>query len=153
MSQKSILINGKIHDWTDVAVTIMGVPVSGITSINWKIDKEKELQYGSGSAPHGVGYGHMKYSCNFELTLAQAQEFEKAAHNVGKDATNYAPFLITVQYAEKKIGEGNVIEQSWDSHTVVLTDVDITSIDAGQADGNKKLTRKYTAIVGRIFFR
>ena len=146
----SILINGNVHDWNDTDVKIMGISVKGITSINWKVAKEKELQYAAGAAPHGVGYGHKSYTCDFELTMATARTFEAAMNLIGKDATDYAPFLIVIQYADKVVGSDGALGQEWGIATTKLMDVDVTDFEQGIDEGTKKITRKYTAVVGKI---
>jgi hypothetical protein len=146
----SILINGKIHDWTDVTIKIAGLTFTGITSINWSSKKEKELQYAAGSAPHGIGYGHRSYTADFTMTLESAAEFEAIARGAGKDALDYAPFLITVAYADKKIDSQGLIEQKWGLKVVNIMDVDITDVSESLDEGTKKIVRKYTAVAGKI---
>lgn len=146
----SILINGKIHDWTDVTIKIAGLTFTGITSINWSSKKEKELQYAAGSAPHGIGYGHRSYTADFTMTLESSVEFEAIARVAGKDAMDYAPFLITVAYADKKIDSQGLIEQKWGLKMVNIMDVDITDVSESLDEGTKKIVRKYTAVAGKI---
>lgn len=147
----SILINGKIHDWTDVTIKIAGLTFTGITSINWSSKKEKELQYAAGSAPHGIGYGHRSYTCDFTLTRKASEEFETIANAVGKDALDYAPFLITVAYADKKADPQGVITQVWNvMKRIEIHDVDVTDISESLDEGTKKIVRKYTAVAGKV---
>jgi hypothetical protein len=147
----SILINGKIHDWTDVTIQLGGEPYTGITSINWSSKKEKELQYAAGSAPHGIGYGHRSYTCDFTLTRKASEEFETIGNAVGKDALDYAPFLITVAYADKKADAAGLITQVWNvMKRIEIHDVDVTDISESLDEGTKKIVRKYTAVAGKI---
>ncbi|MBN2381181.1 hypothetical protein JXM67_15385 [candidate division WOR-3 bacterium] len=154
---EGLLLNGKIHDWTDVEITLgSGGTYKGITSINWSSRKDKSLQYAAGSAPHGIGYGHRSYTCDFTMTREAAEVFEKAANECTppKDALDYAPFLITVAYANKKIETGsNTIGQAWNEmRSVELHDVDITDISESLDEGTQKIVRRYTAVVGKILF-
>ncbi len=146
----SILINGKIHDWTDVTIKIAGLSISGITSINWSAKKEKELQYAAGSAPHGVGYGHLSYTCDFTLTLEAAGKFESIASAAGKVCLEYAPFLITVAYADKTVDSQGLIDKEWGLKVVNIMDVDVTDVSESLDEGTKKVVRKYTAIAGKV---
>ena len=41
-------VNGKLYDWADIVVTIAGVPVTGITGIEYKDEQEMEAKYGAG---------------------------------------------------------------------------------------------------------
>jgi hypothetical protein len=147
----SILINGKIHDWTDVSIKLGSEEYTGITSINWSAKKEKELQYAAGSAPHGIGYGHRSYTTDFTMTLESAASFEEVAHNEGKDALDYAPFLITIAYADKKADAAGLITQEWNViKTIEIHDVDITDVSESLDEGTKKIVRKYTAVAGKV---
>jgi len=146
----SILINGKIHDWTDVTIKIAAIDFTGITSINWSAKKEKELQYAAGSAPHGIGYGHRSYTCDFSLTLEAAAEFEAIARVADKDALDYAPFLITVAYADKKVGSDGLIDKEYNWQVVNIMDVDVTDVSESLDESTKKIVRKYTAVAGKI---
>lgn len=146
----SILINGKVHDWTDVTIKIGGLDFTGITSINWSAKKEKELQYARGSAPHGIGYGHRSYTCDFSMTLENAVNFEAIARSAGKDALDYAPFLITVAYADKKVDSSGLIKPEFNWSVVNIMDVDVADVSESLDDGTKKIVRKYTAVAGKI---
>jgi len=150
MANNGILINGKIHDWTDVSIKIAGLSFTGITSINWSSKKEKELQYAAGSAPHGVGYGHRSYSCDFTMTMESAADFEQIAKAAGKDVLDYAPFLITVAFADKKAGSNGLIEKEFNWQVINIMDVDITDVSESLDEGTKKIVRKYTAVAGKI---
>jgi len=147
----SILINGKIHDWTDVEISLGGEPYRGITSINWSSRKDKSLQYAAGSAPHGVGYGHRSYSADFTLTLEASTKFEGKANDAGKDPLDYAPFLITVAYADKIVGADGIIDKKWNViKTIEIHDVDVTDISESLDEGTQKIVRRYSAVVGKI---
>lgn len=152
----TILLNKKIHDWTDVEIKFL-VPTlgspdleKGITSINWKASQAKELQYAGGAAPHGLGYGHKASSCDFSLTLHAAELFESLAMAAGKDATDYAPFNISVMYMDKQANEQGILEQVASLKTVTLVDVAITDMEESLDEGTQKIVRKYTCACGAI---
>ena len=45
------LINGVNYSWSNVKVNIFGVPMVGITDIEYDITQKKENNYGSGTNP------------------------------------------------------------------------------------------------------
>jgi len=149
---KGILINGKIHDWTDVEITLgSGGTYKGITSINWTSRKDKALQYAAGSAPHGIGYGHRSYTVDFTLTREAAERFESAANDAGKDALDYAPFLVVVAYSDKIPKDDGTIGEEWGvMKSIEIHDVDVTDISESLDEGTQKIVRRYTAVVGKI---
>lgn len=148
----SILINGKIHDWSDVKITLgSGGEYTGITSVNWSSRKDKSLQYAAGTAPHGIGYGHRSCSVDFTLTLESAAKFEAIAHDAGKDALDYAPFLIVIAYSDKIVGAEGMIGEAWDViKKIEIHDVDVTDISESLDEGTQKIVRRYTAVAGKI---
>ena len=52
------LINGINYSWANVKVILFGVPVVGITKIEYKTKQKKENQYGAGYEPISRGYGN-----------------------------------------------------------------------------------------------
>ena len=64
-------INGKLYDWADIVLTIAGVPVTGITGIEYKDDQDIELKYGAGRLPVGVAKGRI--TCTGKITLYQEE--------------------------------------------------------------------------------
>lgn len=141
-------INNEIHDWSDVKIVVAGKEYKGITSINYSSKTEKGLQYGSGSAPIGAGYGNQSYEVSFKMTRKDAARFEAVAHGAGKDARSYTPFPIIIVYRDK-VDEGGIV--GWTpEQTVTLNHVDITDISHPQDQGSQKLEVEYTAICGEI---
>jgi len=148
---EGLLLNGRVHDWSDVEVRIMTLDLGkGLTSINYKIDKAKELQYAGGTMPHGVGYGHKGFSCDFTLTKQAASLFEAVAFAAGKDATDYAPFLISISFMEKSAGATGMLEQKPGIKTITLHDVDVQGIEESLDEGTMKVVMKYTALCGNV---
>lgn len=137
-------INGEVHDWADLKIRIAGVEFKGISSISWSAKKEKTLQHGQSSAPIGAGYGNRTYETSFKMTHRDAARFESIAHAAGKDALDYAPFVIIVTYRDK-VDNGGLID--WTPEQVVtLNHVDITDVSRPHEQGSQKLEVEYTAI-------
>lgn len=52
-------INGKLYDWADIVLVIAGVPVTGITGIEYKDDQDIVTKYGAGRYPVGYAKGRI----------------------------------------------------------------------------------------------
>lgn len=61
------LINGEAYSWGQVVCNILGVPVAGITSIEYGDNQEMTDNYGAGNFPVSRGFG--KYAAEAKVTL------------------------------------------------------------------------------------
>ena len=63
----NVLINGVNYSWSNVKLVLFGVPVVGITSIEYKAKQKKENNYGMGVEPVSRGYGNKEYEGKITL--------------------------------------------------------------------------------------
>jgi len=142
------LINGKEHDWSDIKLYILGIPVADLKSINYRDAREAELQYSGGSKPYGVGYGNYSVEGDMELILEEFRKFAEPAAKLGKKVYDYAPFPIVISFADKvKKTEGDppreyVVQEASATKVHVIKDVVITDVDESSAQNDKELTVK-----------
>lgn len=61
------LINGTNYSWSNVTMVLFGVPVVGITKIEYKRKQKKEDNYGLGFEPISRGYGNAEYEAKITL--------------------------------------------------------------------------------------
>ena len=90
------LVNGKLYDWADIVVTIAGVPVTGVTGIEYKDQQEVEMKYGAGRYP--VGFGKGRISCEGKITLYQEEVEAIQRQSPTGRLQDIAPFNIIVSY-------------------------------------------------------
>lgn len=72
-----ILLNGTNYSWGNLNHVALGVPVVGITAINFTRKQKKENNYGIGMEPISRGYGNVEY----EGSLSCYREFLQAIIN------------------------------------------------------------------------
>lgn len=89
-------INGKLYDWADIVLTIAGVPVTGITSIEYKDDQEIVAKYGAGRFP--VGYAKGRITCTGKIVLYQEEVEAIQRQSLTGRLQDIAPFDIGVTY-------------------------------------------------------
>ena len=89
-------INGKLYDWADVVVAVAGVPVTGITGVEYKDDQDVQLKYGAGRNPVGYAKGRITPSAKISLYQEEVEAMQAVAPN-GR-LQDIAPFTITVSY-------------------------------------------------------
>lgn len=61
------LINGVNYSWSNVKLVLFGVPVVGVTKIEYSKKQKKENNYGMGSDPVSRGYGNNEYEGKITL--------------------------------------------------------------------------------------
>lgn len=91
------LINGINYSWANITLTLFGVPVVGITKIEYKRKQKKENNYGIGSQPVSRGYGNYEYEGSIELYVDEWKRIIAASPN--RDPLTIAPFDIQVVFA------------------------------------------------------
>ena len=70
------LINGVLHSWASIQVAIQGVPLTGITSIEYEDKQEVVNKYGAGRYPVGRGLGRITPSAKITLYLDEVSAFQ-----------------------------------------------------------------------------
>ncbi len=97
MATKQIpLINGVAYSWGDIVMTIGGVPVSGITAIEYEDKQEVVNHYGAGRLPVSRSKG--KITATAKLTLMMEEVVSLQAQTSTGRLQDIAPFPIVVSY-------------------------------------------------------
>lgn len=73
------LINGQVYSWADVVVTIGGVPITGIVSVEYGEDQEVNNVYGAGRYPIGRAKGRITPSGKIELLQETVEDIQRLA--------------------------------------------------------------------------
>lgn len=95
------LINGNNYSWASVRVVLFGVPVVGITKIDYKAKQKKENNYGQGAEPVSRGYGNKEYEASIEIYTEEWKRIIEASPN--RDPLQIAPFDIQVLYGSNAV--------------------------------------------------
>ncbi len=90
------LINGREYGWGDIAFAIGGVPVVGITAIDYDDGQEKENVRGAGRKVVGRAYGRENATASITLLGSTVFALQKQAPQ-GK-LHKIKPFDIVVSY-------------------------------------------------------
>ncbi len=90
------MINGMMCSWADVVVVIAGVPITGITAIDYSDEQEVENKYGAGRYPIGRAKGRITPSAKITLYKEEVDTIE--AQSVNGRIQDIAPFDVIVQY-------------------------------------------------------
>lgn len=90
------LVNGMLYSWADIVAAISGVPVTGITGIEYGDNQDVVNKYGAGRHPVGRAKGRITPSAKITLYQEEVEALQRQAPN-GR-LQDIAPFDITVTY-------------------------------------------------------
>lgn len=90
------MVNGTLYSWADIVAVISGVPVTGITAIEYGDEQEVVNKYGAGRHPVGRAKGRITPSA--KITLYQEEVEALQRQSINGRLQDIAPFDITVTY-------------------------------------------------------
>ena len=91
------LINGVEYTHADIVFNILGIPVIGMTAIDYSDPQDITLNYGTGQHPVSRGFGAVKPTASVTLTMKEVQRLTNAAP--GGKLQNIPDFDIGVNFA------------------------------------------------------
>lgn len=95
------LINGKSYENADITVNIGGLPIAGVTALNYGEEDNIEGVYGAGRKQVSYGVGQIKPSGSITLLMEEVQNIVAVSPN-GR-IQDLAPFNITVSYVDASL--------------------------------------------------
>lgn len=95
------LINGINYSWSNVKLVLFGVPVIGVTKIEYSVKQKKENNYGMGTNPVSRGYGNKEYEGKITLYREEWQAIINAAPN--RSPEDIEPFDIQVTFSGSRV--------------------------------------------------
>lgn len=90
------LINGVLYSWADIVLTIGGVPITGITGIEYSEEQDVVNKYGAGRYPVGRAKGRI--SVDAKITLYQEEVESLQAQSSNGRLQDISAFDIIVTY-------------------------------------------------------
>lgn len=125
-----MLINGKNYSWVNLKLVIFGVPVIGVTEINFSEKQMKVNNYGFGNQPVSRGSGNISYEGDLTVFIEEVRALNAAAPD-GK-LINIPPFSATLIYS----GDGVNFA------TDVLSNIEFTENNFGGKQNDSLMTVK-----------
>lgn len=95
------IVNGINYSWANIKFNLFGVPVVGITAIEYNRKMKKENNYGFGQQPVSRGYGNYEYDGSIEIYLDEWKKIIAASPS--RDPLLVVPFDIQVIYGSTAI--------------------------------------------------
>lgn len=79
MPQLPPLINGRSYGWADITIAPAGVPLNGVTAINYSDKQEMENVYGAGNLPVARGYGRITFDGNVTISMEDLEKLQASS--------------------------------------------------------------------------
>jgi len=95
------LINGVNYSWSNVKLVLFGVPVIGITAIEYKAKQKKDNNYGMGDVPTSRGYGNKEYEGKITLYKDEWNAIIAAAPS--RDPLDIPFFDVQVSFSGSRV--------------------------------------------------
>ena len=134
------LINGQAYDYTQIIMSVLGVPVAGVTSINYTEEQEKTNNFGAGNRPVSRGRGAIEASGSIELSMNEIEALRDAAP--GGSMLKIPPFEITIVYLNLQ----KVV-------THKLKNVEFTNDGVETSQGDTDIRRTFDIVMSDVKYR
>lgn len=134
-------INGNVYTWGDVTCLIAGVPVVGVSAVEYNEDQAMEPVYGAGNRQ--IGYTKGKITNTGSITLAKEEiESLQKASLTGR-LQDLPEFVIVVAYLTE---EGKMA-----NHT--LKYCKMKNNGRSLSEGNGGISHKIDLLIGEIVWK
>lgn len=134
------LINGRSYDYTQIIINVLGVPIVGVSSINYTEEQEKTNNFGTGNRPVSRGQGAIDASGSLEISMNDIEALREVATDGA--LLNLPAFDILVTF-------GN--PQNVQTHT--LKNVEFTNDGVETSQGDTQIKRTFDIVISHIKYR
>ena len=134
------LINGQAYDYTQIIMSVLGVHVAGVTSINYTEEQEKTNNFGAGNRPVSRGRGAIEASGSIELSMNEIEALRDAAPS--GSMLKIPPFEITIVYLNLQ----KVV-------THKLKNVEFTNDGVETSQGDTDIRRTFDIVMSDVKYR
>jgi len=134
------LINGRAYDFTQIVISLLGVPLSGMSSLNYTEEQEKTNNFGTGNRPVSRGQGPIDSSGQTELSMNEDEALRDAAPS--GSLLQIPAFDITVVF-------GNPQKPT----THILKNCEFTNDGVETTQGDTDIRRTFDMVISNIKYR
>lgn len=134
------LINGRAYDFTQITVSLLSVPLSGVSALNYSEEQEKTNNFGTGNRPTSRGQGPIDSSGSIELSMNEVEAIRDAAPD--GSLLKIPAFDITVVFGNP---QKPVVH--------VLKNVEFTNDGVDSSQGDTDLRRTFDLVISHVKYR
>lgn len=118
--------NSKEYAWIDVTLVMLGKPVTGLRSIEYKMKRQKEALFATGKKARGIQLGKKEYEGTITVLQSELIAMQTAAKAKGYDDVTDLEFDAIVSY----VPESGVVQ------TDKIVNLSITEAPYGMKEGD-----------------
>ncbi len=133
------LINGQSYSYVDITVSILGVPLYGISSVNYTETQEKPNNYGTGNRPVSRGRGAIETTASFEISMNDVERVRDVAPN--RSLLKVPAFDVLIIFVN-----GTTV------HKHVLKNCEFTSDGTETSQGDADIKRTFDLSISHVDF-
>lgn len=134
------LINGRAYDFAQVVVNILGVPIMGVQSIEYKEEQDKQNNYGAGKWAVSRGHGTVKADATIEVSMNDIEALRDAIPSGRLLDIPAFPITVTFLNDQKPV-------------THVLHNCEFIDDGVGGAVDDTDLVRSFGLVLSHISYR
>lgn len=134
------LINGRAYDFTQITVSLLGVPLAGVKTLNYTEEQEKTNNFGTGNRPVSRGKGPIDASGSIELSKNEVEAIRDAAPS--GSLLQIEPFDITVVFGNP---QKPVVH--------VLKNVEFLNDGVETTQGDTDIARTFDLVISNVKYR
>lgn len=134
------LINGRAYDYTQITAVVLGVPLAGISAINYVTEQEKKNNFGTGNQPVSRGRGPKDPTASMEISMNDVEAIRDVAPN--GDLLDIPPFDIVIVF-------GNIQKPV----THVLKNAEFSNDGVETTQGDTDIKRTFDLTPSHIKYR
>jgi hypothetical protein len=134
------LINGRAYDYAQIQVTILGVPVAGVSAISYSQEQEKVNNFGAGSNPVSRGHGTIDTSASITISMNDVEAIRDVAPGGSLLAIPAFDVSVTFLNAQKVV-------------THVIKNCEFTNDGMEATQGDTNIERAFDLVASHIVYR
>lgn len=134
------LINGRAYDYAQIQVTILGVPVAGVSAISYSQEQEKVNNFGAGSNPVSRGHGAIDTTASITISMNDVEAIRDVAPNGSLLAIPAFDVSVTFLNAQKVV-------------THVIKNCEFTNDGMEATQGDTNIERSFDLVASHIVYR
>ena len=136
----SVLVNGKSYSFVDLVMVVAGVPVFGVTSINYDETQEKTNNYGASLRPVSRGRGKKEATGDITLSMNEVESLRDAIPS--GSLLDIDPFDIQVSFLN---------DQKTVTH--ILKNCEFTNDGVAASEGDTDIGKQFNLVMSHIKYR
>jgi hypothetical protein len=134
------LVNGRSYDFTSITVSILGVPLVGISAISYTEEQTKENNFGTGNRPVSRGRGAINASGSIDIHMEDVEKIRQAAPN--RSLLQLPAFDIVVVF-------GNPTNP----RVHILKNAEFTSDGVEASQGDTAFVRSFDLVLSHVEYK